>query len=103
LLEEVVRVAGVSADQEAFEVLVDEPACRRACRCQRDYRKGGTCRVPPKPVAKPTVPSVASISTKNEPSTLMPQLVREALYFSHLEHGVEMGESISQCPPFTLW
>lgn len=25
----------------------------------------------------------------------MPQLVREALYFSHLEHGVEMGESIN--------
>lgn len=25
----------------------------------------------------------------------MPQLVREALYFSHLEHGVEMGESMS--------
>ena len=51
--------------------------------------------LPPKPVAKPTVPSVASISRKNEPSTLMPQLVRDALYFSHLEHGVEMGESIN--------
>jgi hypothetical protein len=25
----------------------------------------------------------------------MPQLVREARYFSHLEHGVEIGESIS--------
>jgi hypothetical protein len=75
--------------------------------------------LPPKPVAKPTVPSVASISRKNEPSTLMPQLVRDARYFSHCEHGVEMGESISlsgqlvaleesnqntyQCPPFTLW
>jgi hypothetical protein len=49
----------------------------------------------------------------------MPQLVRDARYFSHCEHGVEMGESISlsgqlvaleesnqntyQCPPFTLW
>jgi hypothetical protein len=51
--------------------------------------------LPPKPVAKPTVPSVASISRKNEPSTLMPQLVLEARYFSHLEHGVEMGESMS--------
>jgi hypothetical protein len=103
LLEEVVRVAGVGADQKAFEVLVDEPACRRACTCQCGRRKMGRCCIPPKPVAKPTVPSVASISTKNEPSTLMPQLVREALYFSHLEHGVEMGESINQCPPFTLW
>lgn len=36
--------------------------------------------LPPKPVAKPTVPSVASISTKNEPSTLIPQLVRDFLY-----------------------
>lgn len=25
----------------------------------------------------------------------MPQLVREARYFSHCEHGVEMGESMS--------
>lgn len=48
----------------------------------------------------------------------MPQLVREARYFSHCEHGVEMGESMSlacqlwpkvwavprsyQCPPSTL-
>ena len=53
--------------------------------------------IPPNPVAKPTVPSVASISTKKEPRTLMPQLVREARYFSHCEHGVEMGESISLC------
>jgi hypothetical protein len=30
LFEEVVRVARVGADQEAFEVLVDEPARRRA-------------------------------------------------------------------------
>lgn len=27
----------------------------------------------------------------------MPQLVRDALYFSHLEQGVEMGVSISLC------
>jgi hypothetical protein len=53
--------------------------------------------LPPKPVAKPTVPSLASISTKNEPRTLIPQLVREALYFSHREQGVEIGESISLC------
>jgi hypothetical protein len=51
--------------------------------------------IPPNPVAKPTVPSVASISTKNEPRTLMPQLVLDARYFSHREQGVEMGESIS--------
>lgn len=52
-------------------------------------------QVPPKPVAKPTVPSDASISTKKDPSTLMPQLVREPRYFSHLEQGVEIGESIN--------
>lgn len=57
---------------------------------------------------------------KKEPNTLMPQLVLEARYFSHPEHGVEIGESISlyaalapcirlcstectyQWPPFTL-
>ena len=54
----------------------------------------GVC-LPPKPVAKPTVPSVASISMKKEPKTLIPQLVREARYFSHLEQGVEIGESIN--------
>jgi hypothetical protein len=46
-------------------------------------------------VAKPTVPSEASISTQKEPSTLMPQLVREPRYFSHCELGVEMGVSMS--------
>ncbi len=51
--------------------------------------------IPPNPVAKPTVPSVASISMKKDPRTLIPQLVLEARYFSHLEHGVEIGESIS--------
>ena len=51
--------------------------------------------VPPKPVAKPTVPSVASISTQNEPKTLIPQLVRDARYFSHLDIGVEIGVSIN--------
>ncbi len=64
--------------------------------------KVGEVNLPPKPVAKPTVPSVASISIKKEPRTLMPQLVRDALYFSHCEHGVDMGESISQWPPLTL-
>ena len=55
----------------------------------------GMVFLPPKPVAKPTVPSVDSISRKKDPSTLMPQLVLDARYFSHLEHGVEMGESMS--------
>lgn len=55
----------------------------------------GQNRIPPKPVAKPTVPSVASISIKIDPSTLMPQLVREFLYFSHPDMGVEIGESTS--------
>lgn len=54
----------------------------------RDY-------APPKPVAMPTVPSVASISMRNEPRTLMPQLVLELRYCSHREQGVEMGLSIS--------
>lgn len=60
--------------------------------------KSATCGIPPKPVACPTVPSEASISTKKEPSTLMPQLVREARYFSHIELGVEMGVSINLFP-----
>jgi hypothetical protein len=53
------------------------------------------CDLPPKPVANPTVPSVASISRKKDPRTLIPQLVLDVRYFSHWEHGVEMGESIS--------
>lgn len=51
--------------------------------------------IPPNPVANPTVPSLASISTKIEPRTLMPQLVRELRYFSHPDMGVEIGESMS--------
>jgi hypothetical protein len=51
--------------------------------------------MPPKPVANPTVPSEPSISTQKEPSTLIPQLVLEVLYFSHRDMGVEMGVSIS--------
>jgi hypothetical protein len=58
---------------------------------------------PPKPVANPTVPSVASTSTQKDPRTLIPQLVREALYFSHRDIGVEIGVSINQWPPLTLW
>ena len=57
--------------------------------------KFGEDCVPPKPVAKPTVPSDPSISTQNEPRTLMPQLVLEARYFSHLDIGVDIGVSIS--------
>ena len=51
--------------------------------------------IPPKPVANPTVPSLASISTKIEPRTLMPQLVRELRYFSHPDMGVAIGDSMS--------
>ena len=51
--------------------------------------------IPPKPVANPIVPSVASISTQKEPKTLIPQLVRDARYFSHLDIGVEIGVSIN--------
>ena len=50
---------------------------------------------PPKPVANPIVPSVPSISTQNEPRTLIPQLVLEARYFSHLDIGVDIGVSIN--------
>ena len=50
---------------------------------------------PPNPVAKPTVPSDASTSTRNEPRTLMPQLVRDLRYCSHLEQGVDMSVSMS--------
>ena len=57
---------------------------------------------PPKPVANPTVPSVASTSTKKDPKTLIPQLVREALYFSHRDIGVEIDVSINQWPPFNI-
>lgn len=52
-------------------------------------------------MAKPLVPSEASISTQKEPRTLMPQLVRDERYFSHPDMGVEMGLSTSQCPPLT--
>lgn len=51
--------------------------------------------LPPKPVANPTVPSVASISTRKDPRTLMPQLVLDFLYWSQMEQGVEISESIN--------
>lgn len=65
---------------------------RKRSKCWWTSQQAGG---PPKPVAKPTVPSVASISTRKEPRTLMPHEVREPRYFSHLEQGVEMGESMS--------
>lgn len=43
------------------------------------------------------VPSEASISTRKDPRTLMPQLVRDLRYCSHCEAGVEIGESMSLC------
>lgn len=55
----------------------------------------GTALLPPNPVANPTVPSVPSISTQNEPKTLIPQLVLEDRYFSHLDIGVDIGVSIN--------
>jgi hypothetical protein len=52
--------------------------------------------LPPTPVANPTMPLVASISTQKEPRTLLiPQLVQEERYFSHRDLGVDMGVSIN--------
>lgn len=65
---------------------------RKRSKCWWTSQQAGG---PPKPVAKPTVPSVASISTRKEPRTLMPQVVREERYFSQPEQGVEMGLSMS--------
>lgn len=77
-------------------MLVNKPASRWSCNPVRPASlKHFRGIIPPKPVAKPTVPSVASISTKNDPKTLMPQLVLDARYCSHLEHGVEISVSIS--------
>ena len=56
----------------------------------------------PNPVAKPLEPSVASISTQNDPSTLIPQVVRDGRYFSQPDIGVDMELSMSQCPPLTF-
>jgi hypothetical protein len=52
-------------------------------------------------VAKPFVPSVPSISTQKDPSTLIPQDVRDPRYCAHRVIGVEMSLSISQWPPLT--
>lgn len=67
------------------------PTKKRVKCCWTSQQPGG----PPKPVAKPMVPSEASISTRKEPRTLMPQLVRDLRYCSHCDAGVEMGESMS--------
>lgn len=67
------------------------PTRKRVKCCWTSQQPGG----PPKPVAKPMVPSEASISTRKEPRTLMPQLVRDLRYCSHCDAGVEMGESMS--------
>jgi len=45
---------------------------------------------PPNPVAKPLVPSVASISTQKEPRTLIPHDVRDFRYFSYCDMGVDI-------------
>lgn len=100
MLKQVVGVPRVGSNQKTLKMLMNEPTSRRSfvanVRQQLNGLGGkGGHYIPPNPVAKPTVPSVASISTKNDPSTLMPQLVRDARYFSHREHGVEMGESMS--------
>lgn len=84
-------------------MLVNEPTSRRTCvvtalvRLCRAVKALGH-HIPPKPVAKPTVPSVASISMMNEPNTFMPQLVRDLRYCGHIEHGVEISESMSLSP-----
>lgn len=64
--------------------------------CFRARGPGGN--LPPKPVAIPTVPSTDSISTRNEPRTLIPQLVRDLRYCSHREEGVDMSLSMSLVP-----
>lgn len=69
------------------------PTKKRVKCCWTSQQPGG----PPKPVAKPIVPSEASISTRKEPRTLMPQLVRDLRYCSHCDAGVEIGESMSLC------
>lgn len=72
----------------------DLPApMRKRSRCSLTSQQAGG---PPKPVAKPVVPSEASISTQKEPRTLIPQLVRDVRYFSHPDIGVEIGLSMSQ-------
>jgi hypothetical protein len=70
---------------------------------EKEAEKEGTeTRVPPKPVAIPTVPSDASISTKKDPRTLMPQVVLDFLYLSQMEQGVEISESTSLSKPYRV-
>lgn len=73
---------------------------KKRSKCSATSQQAGG---PPKPVANPLVPSVASISTQKEPSTLMPQLVRDFLYSSYWLMGVDILLSINQWPPCTLW
>jgi len=101
LFEEVVCVSRISPNQEAFEVLVDKPACwgtwnfNQLAMLSSAFHDASGNDLPPKPVANPTVPSEPSSSTQNDPKTLIPQLVLDARYFSHLDIGVEIEVSIS--------
>jgi hypothetical protein len=97
LFEQVVGISRISADEESFEMLVNKPARRRTLGniISIVHVLNVTKLLPPNPVAKPTVPSEPSISTQNEPKTLIPQLVLEARYLSHLDIGVDIGVSIS--------
>jgi hypothetical protein len=73
---------------------------RNRSKCSATSQHAGG---PPKPVAKPFVPSEASISTQNEPKTLMPQLVLDFRYSSYWDMGVAILLSTNQWPPCTLW
>ena len=55
------------------------------------------------PVATPTVPSVASISTTTLPSEPMPQLVRRGRYSGQCDMGLEISVSLIQCPSARRW
>lgn len=78
-------------------VYIPAPTRKRLKCCWVSQQAGG----PPKPVAKPLVPSVASISTQNDPKTLIPHDVRDPRNCAHLVMGVEMLLSTSQWPPLT--
>jgi hypothetical protein len=58
--------------------------------------------VAPVVTAKPTVPSLASISTTRVPSTLMPNELRRARYSGYFDIGVAIWPSI-QCSPGWSW
>ena len=85
MLEEVVGISGVLSCKSAFAVdmkaldldsNIPEPI-RNLLKCSAVNQQAGG---PPKPVAKPLEPSVASISTQKDPSTLIPKSVRELRY-----------------------